>query len=213
MIGYSMLEELLGSKVRARMIAALLVAPDQRLHLRALVRSAGGSVASVQREVERLGDMGLVRSETDEHGRRQVSLVGDHPFAPALAGLVAADPRAQYGARVAAVPNLDAHVAEALGGWVDAIVTGFDPIQIVLFGSQANGTADAGSDVDLLVVLPEVGNRGHAMVAIKSAIGRRTIGLDVIPTDPADIARQRIRKASVVRDALEEGVTIYERPA
>lgn len=211
MIGYNMLEELLGSKVRARMIAALLVAPDQRLHLRALVRSAGGSVASVQREVERLGDMGLVRSETDEHGRRQVSLVGDHPFAPALAGLVAADPRAQYGARIAAVPNLDARVAEALGGWVDAIVTGFDPIQIVLFGSQASGTADAGSDVDLLVVLPEVLDELEVAVSIMSAIGPRTIGVDVIPIDPAQLARSRVRLSSAVRDAVEKGVVLYER--
>jgi predicted nucleotidyltransferase len=206
-----MLEELLGSKVRARMIAALLIAPDQCLHLRALVRSAGGSVASVQREIERLGDMGLLHSETDEQGRRQVSLVGDHPFAPALAGLVAADPRAQYGARVAAVPNLDASVAEALGGWVDAIVTGFDPIKIVLFGSQAKGTADAGSDVDLLVVLPEVIDELETAVRIMSAIGPRTIGVDVIPINPVQLDRSRTRLSSAVRDAIEEGVVLYER--
>ena len=36
MIGYIMLEELLGSRVRARMIAALIVAPGRTLHLRAM---------------------------------------------------------------------------------------------------------------------------------------------------------------------------------
>jgi len=211
MIGYIMLEGLFGSKVRARMIAALVMAPGQRMHLRALIRAAGGSAASVQREVVRLGDMGIVSSEVDQHGRRQISLVDGHPFAASLAGLVAADPRAQYRARAAAVPNLDADVAEALGGWIDAIVTGFDPIRIVLFGSQAKGTADAGSDVDLLVVLPTVDDELDTAVRIMSAIGPRTIGVDVIPVDPGRVERARTRQASVVRDAIEEGVILYER--
>jgi len=211
MIGYIMLEELLGSKVRARMIAALLVAPGRQLHLRALIRAAGGSAAAVQRELVRLGDLGLVSSEATESGRRQISLVEGHPFAGALAGLVAADPRAQYRARASSVPNLNADVAEALGGWVDAIVTGFDPIRIVLFGSQAKGTADAGSDVDLLVVLPTVDDELDTAVRIMSAIGPRTIGVDVVPVDPARVERARTRQSSVVRDAIEEGVTLYER--
>jgi len=181
------------------------------MHLRALIRAAGGSAASVQREVVRLGDMGIVSSEVDQHGRRQISLVDGHPFAASLAGLVAADPRAQYRARAAAVPNLDADVAEALGGWIDAIVTGFDPIRIVLFGSQAKGTADAGSDVDLLVVLPTVDDELDTAVRIMSAIGPRTIGVDVIPVDPGRVERARTRQASVVRDAIEEGVILYER--
>lgn len=208
-----MLSELLGSKTRARMIAALVVAPAHRLHLRALVRATGGGIASVQRELERLEEMGLVTSERDARGRRQISLVADHPFAGPMADLVAAEPSAQYGARISQIEGLRPEVAKALGGWVDAIVTNFDPIRIVLFGSQAAGTADAGSDVDLLVVLPKLGDRGRAMVDIKTAVGRRTIGLDVVPTDPEDMESQRTAGASVVREAEEGGVTVYERPA
>jgi predicted nucleotidyltransferase len=213
MIGYTVLEELFGSKVRARVIAALLVAPGRRLHVRALVRSAGGSVASVQREIERLGDMGLVTSAVDENGRRQVSLVEGHPLMPGLAGLLAADPRAQYGARVAAVPNMDPRVAEVLGGAVDAIVTGFDPIRIVLFGSRSNGTADEDSDIDLLVVLSEVRDDHATSVRIRDVIGAIGYGVDVIPTDQRRMEQARTRHVSVVRTALEEGTTLYERGA
>lgn len=208
-----MLSELLGSKTRARMVAALVVAPGQRLHLRALVRAAGGGIASVQRELERLEDMGLVTSERDARGRRQISLVADHPFAGPVADLVAAEPAAQYGARIAQIEGLSPEVAEALGGWVDAIVTSFDPIRIVLFGSQANGTADEGSDVDLLVVLPKVEHVNRAAVDIAVALGPRRIGVDVIPTDPERIEVAKTRMASVVRTALEEGRTVYERSA
>ncbi len=206
-----MLDELLGSKTRARMIAALLVAPGMRMHLRALVRAAGGSIASVQREIERLTAMGLVTSELDSTGKRQISLVEGHPFTPGLSGLFAADPRAQYAARVAAVPGIDPAVEDVLGGWVDAIVTGFDPIRIILFGSHVRGAAEWDSDVDLLVVLPEVEDELSTSVAITSALGPRTVAVDVIPVDPARLEASKTRSSSVVRDALEEGVVIYER--
>lgn len=208
-----MLDELLGSKSRARIIARLLVAESHAAHLRELARACGGSISSAQREIERLEDMGLVTSALDERGRRQVSLVADHPFAHSLAGLVAADPRAQYEARVTDVPNLDPGVADALGGWVDAIVASFDPLRIVLFGSQARGTADVDSDVDLLVVVPKVDDPNRMMVEMRAALGRAGRGVDVIPTDPAGIERSKTMMASVVREALEEGIVVYDLSA
>lgn len=206
-----MLAELLGSKSRARIIAALLVAPERRMHLRALVRATGGSVASVQRELERLGDMELVTSTIDESGRRQVALAEDHPFTAPLEGMLAADPRAQYGARSAAIPSLDPEVDEALGDTVQRIVAGFDPTKIVLFGSQAMGTANRDSDIDLLVVLPEVKDALEDAVAVRSAIGDVGRGVDVVPTDQGGVERAKTRRISVIRDALETGVTLYDR--
>ncbi|TDB37021.1 MAG: hypothetical protein D9V44_10620 [Actinobacteria bacterium] len=155
--------------------------------------------------------MGLVTSELDGTGRRQISLVEGHPFTPGLSGLLAADPRAQYAARVAAVSGIDPAVEDVLGGWVDAIVTGFDPIRIILFGSHARGAAGRDSDVDLLVVLPEVEDELSTSVAIMSALGPRSIAVDVIPVDPSRLEASKTRSSSVVRDALEEGVVIYER--
>ena len=208
-----MLAELLGSKSRAAIVARLVVAPDHQAHLRELVRAAGGSVSSAQREVERLVDMGLARSWRDASGRRQVALVTTHPFADSLSGLVAADPRAQYGARSLAIPNLDSRIAQMLEGWVDAIVMGFDPIEIVLFGSRARGDANSGSDVDLLVVLPEVGDARQTATAIMGAIGPRTVGVDVVATDPDRRRIEMTRMASVVRDAMQEGTVLYARSA
>lgn len=206
-----MLAELLGSKSRSRVIAALLIAPSRRLHLRALVRAAGGGVASVQRELERLEDMGLVTSAMDDAGRRQITLVEGHPFTAPLEDMLAADPRAQYEVRSASVPNLDPVVAEALAGSVVAIVTGFDPDKIVLFGSQAQGTAEWDSDIDLLVVLPEVRDPLEDAVALRCAVGDVARGVDVVPTDYRGIEQAKMRRASVIRDALETGVTLYDR--
>jgi predicted nucleotidyltransferase len=208
-----MLEALLGSKSRARLLAALFASADAPLHVRELARLCGGSISSVQRDVERLEAIGLVVSILDESGRRQVSLVPDHPFAKPLAGLVATDYRAQYRARAASIPKMEPRVAEALGEYVDAIVTGFDPIRIVLFGSRARGTAEPDSDLDLLVVLDKLEDDHRAAVEIRTALGRRSIPVDVIPTDPKRIRNARKLMASVVREAVEDGVTLYERAA
>jgi predicted nucleotidyltransferase len=206
-----MLAELLGSKSRARLIAALLLAPDKRLHLRALVRATGGSVASVQREIERLETMGLVSSARDAAGKRQVALVDDHPFAAPLAGMLAADPHAQYEVRSEAIPRLGADVDAMLASAVDTLVARFDPLKIVLFGSQASGTASAESDVDLLVVLPEVKDPAKEAVALRSALGPVGRGIDIVATDPEHAESARSRRVSTVRDALETGVTLYDR--
>jgi uncharacterized protein len=44
--------------------------------------------------------------------------------------------------------------AEVIPTMVERIVHEFEPVQIILFGSQARGEARGDSDVDLLVVLP-----------------------------------------------------------
>lgn len=206
-----MLAELLGSKSRARIIAALLAAPGGRMHLRALVRASGGSVASVQRELERLEGMGLVTSHADVSGKRQVELVADHPFTAPLEGMLAADPRTQYEVRSSAVPGLDPEVDAALESALEAIVARFEPVKVVLFGSQASGTASPESDIDLLVVLPEVKDAARAATALRAAIGPVGRGVDVVPVDLEHADAAISRRISVVRDALATGVTLYER--
>jgi len=49
---------------------------------------------------------------------------------------------------------------------VKRIVERFQPLRIVLFGSHARGEAGKWSDVDLLVVLPEVADKRKATVEI-----------------------------------------------
>jgi predicted nucleotidyltransferase len=53
---------------------------------------------------------------------------------------------------------------------VRRVVEGFDPHQIILFGSHARGTAGPDSDADLLVVMPLEGSRREQGVAIRIAL-------------------------------------------
>jgi len=42
---------------------------------------------------------------------------------------------------------------------VDRIVAEFDPVKIILFGSLSRGDEDRDSDIDLLVILPQVDDK------------------------------------------------------
>jgi len=94
---------------------------------------------------------------------------------------------------------------------VERIAARFRPLRIVLFGSRARGEATAWSDVDLLVVLPEVANKRHAAVEVRRALGDLPVCKDIVVTTPEEIARRGQVIGGVLRAALREGNVVYER--
>lgn len=94
---------------------------------------------------------------------------------------------------------------------VERIVTGFQPLRIILFGSHARGTATPSSDVDLLVVLPDVRDNREATVAIRQALGDLLASKDIVVTTPDELARRGRLVGTVLRAALREGKVVYER--
>lgn len=94
---------------------------------------------------------------------------------------------------------------------VKRVVAGFAPEQIVLFGSRARGEERDGSDVDLLVVLPEVTDHFDDAVSIRRALSDLPIAKDVVVASPEDVERSRSRLDSVIRTALDEGKVLYAR--
>ena len=89
------------------------------------------------------------------------------------------------------------------------IVRVFRPDRIVLFGSQVRGGARGDSDVDLLVVLPNVEHRRRAAAQIHAALHGIPLGKDVIVVTPADVQRLADIAGTVIRPALRDGRTIY----
>ena len=93
----------------------------------------------------------------------------------------------------------------------ERIVQQFDPLRIILFGSQARGDAGPWSDVDLLVVLPEVANKREAAVEVRRALVNFTVSKDIIVTTPDEIERRGDLVGTILRPALREGKVLYER--
>jgi predicted nucleotidyltransferase len=93
---------------------------------------------------------------------------------------------------------------------VQRLVKEFNPNKIILFGSQAWGTPDAGSDVDILVIVPasDVPPTRRASQAYRCLQGLR-MPFEVIVSTQKEIERYRSVPASLTRKILEQGEVLY----
>ena len=94
---------------------------------------------------------------------------------------------------------------------VDRIVGAFQPLRIILFGSHARGTATEWSDVDLLVILPNVSDKRDTAIEIRRVLGDLPVCKDIVIATPEEVARRGHLVGTVLRSALREGKVLYER--
>jgi len=94
---------------------------------------------------------------------------------------------------------------------VERLAVRFQPHKIILFGSQARGTADERSDVDILVVCPIEGSRRALMVAMDRALKGLGLARDIVVLTPEEFERDRQIPGTVARPAWLEGKVLYER--
>lgn len=92
----------------------------------------------------------------------------------------------------------------------DRIVREFDPLQIILFGSQARGDADQDSDIDLLVVFAELTDKRKTAVDIGRALSDVPVAKDILVSTPEELERSRTRIGSVLRYAQQEGKILWK---
>ena len=100
---------------------------------------------------------------------------------------------------------------ELLQEITNRLVLRFQPVRIILFGSQARGTTHAHSDVDILLVLPSCDNKHQAMADALNTLNGLLVSTDVVVTTPKEIAERGELVGSVLRPALREGRVLYER--
>lgn len=103
-------------------------------------------------------------------------------------------------------------VPRTVQAMVDRIVERVHPIRVVLFGSHARGQATVQSDVDLLVVLSQVGDKRKAAVEIRRLSVDFPVAKDIVVTTPEEIARCGNLPGTVLRSALRDGTVVYEQP-
>jgi predicted nucleotidyltransferase len=94
---------------------------------------------------------------------------------------------------------------------VKRLVDRFGPERIILFGSQARGTADARSDVDLLVICRIAGRRRPLVVAMDRSLHGLGFARDIMVLTPEEFERDRHIPGTVARPASLEGRVLYER--
>jgi uncharacterized protein len=94
---------------------------------------------------------------------------------------------------------------------VEKIVKALAPEQIILFGSQARGTATIDSDIDLFVIVPYEGNRHELSAKGRGALRESRVALDVIVYPRSELNKRLEADDSLFLDnVFYDGKVIYE---
>ena len=143
---------------RRRVLAMLLLHPEEALHGREIARRTGLPAGTLTRELKRLAEAGLLSRQ--KRGNQLIySANRNSPIFNELSGILR---------KTSGVADI---LAEALAPLSDEISLA------LIFGSVARGTETAGSDVDLLVIGPA--SFGAVVDALHPAQER--IGRDINP--------------------------------
>jgi predicted nucleotidyltransferase len=99
---------------------------------------------------------------------------------------------------------------QALQQAVERIVAAARPSRVILFGSYARGDADAGSDLDFMVIKPQVSDKYAEMVRLHEAVGNIAAGVDVLVYSEAEYERRSQVPGTVLYWARKNGRSLYE---
>jgi predicted nucleotidyltransferase len=86
------------------------------------------------------------------------------------------------------------------------------PSQVILFGSYARGTADEGSDIDLLVIEREIPNKADEYMRLRDALGRLApgVGVDLLLYREHEYAQRSQVPGHVLYRARNEGKVLHD---
>jgi predicted nucleotidyltransferase len=182
-----MLDQLLGSRLRAKVLGWLFTHPDERFFVRQLTSLLREDSANVSRELARLETFGIVASRVE--GRQKYYQADRRsPIFPDLRGLAVK------------TTGLGDTLRGALAPFRDRVRAAF------LFGSFAEGRETAGSDVDLFVV----GDVGAREAASRLGPAGRRLGREVnaVIYTPAEL-RKKAREGHHFVSGVIRGAKLF----
>lgn len=154
----SLSDLLFPNQYRRKVLALLLMQPEQKMHLRELARQTQAAPGTLKKELDALCHVGLLHSErvgNQVHfGANQ-----DHPVFSELQALVR---------KTTGLTDVLRQALKPLEGQIELAL---------VFGSMASGSAHSGSDVDLLVV----GSASFAQVVEATYATQAQLGRDINP--------------------------------
>ncbi len=174
------LASLLFPEYRRRVLALLLLRPEDSLHGREIARRTGLPAGTITRELTKLADAGLLRRE--KRGNQQVySANTSGPIFAELASILR---------KTSGIGDV---LSAALAPLADRVKLAF------VFGSVARGDESAGSDIDVLLV----GDAGFGDVVQALYPAQTTLGREVNPKVFApDEFAAKARAEPFLRDVL-----------
>lgn len=111
-----------------------------------------------------------------------------------------------------AVARVEDKIERELERIVRQLVRHLDPEKIFLFGSFANSSFHAWSDIDLLLVM-ETPLRFHDRIELALSVIRTRHPVDILIYTPGELQAMLERGNDFISTALEEAKLLYEKKA
>ncbi len=209
--------------VTAEVILALADYPEGRT-LSELAQGIERSTSSVQRALSTMTRDGVAIKESGTHPRFRLS-----PRAPLVALKQVArwslpDDRARSArkrssgltARRKAARRLRRLAPDSVAStWVpravERVVERFDPVRILLFGSQSRGDARWDSDFDFLIVLPDTADPRITAIEVRRILNDLPIAKDILVISQSEAESGMAPAGTAIHEALNGGLAVYER--
>jgi predicted nucleotidyltransferase len=87
------------------------------------------------------------------------------------------------------------------------------PATVIVFGSYARGDATEASDLDLVVVEPELPDKAAEYLRLKAAVGRIGVGVDLLLFARPDFERRSQVPGTLPYWAKKEGKVLHDSTA
>ena len=100
-------------------------------------------------------------------------------------------------------------VEEIIQQMVGRIVEEFHPEKVILFGSMATESRRPDSDVDLLVIVRELGDRRALRVAMRRAVNGMGLSKDIVVLNAEEFEVKRKIPGTIAYPADREGKVLY----
>jgi predicted nucleotidyltransferase len=92
---------------------------------------------------------------------------------------------------------------------VQTVVASVRPLRIILFGSAARGEMEPGSDLDLLVVMPQGTHRRRTAQRLYRQMGGFGVPFDILVATPEDLESHRNNPGLIYQTILRDGKEVY----
>jgi len=185
-----MLERIIISKVRVKILKTFLLNPESTYHIRGLVRKLGEEINAIRRELKNLELFGIIKSKKQAN-KLVYTLNKESIFLPELRSMFLKDTQEVK--------------------LVSSVLTKIENIEgAILTQAYINGEYKNENDIDILIIgKPNLNKLNKEMEKVEKDIGKE---LRMAVLSPEDFEFQKKQREAFVRNILEnENVVLFDK--